>query len=242
MNGDGTDALRRAVAALRGLVIGDAMGAATEGYRPDEVLEVYGTPIGELVEPVNLYPESIPDRLLGEVGPVARIALAAGGLLSDAAGPSPDDAGLAWAVALGIARPPDALDRIMADTARAVQVAEYAGGAALAELIRRAVGVAQESGGRRVGERVAALCNPAGDATNITAFAFGVAYGTQSVRRAVPQAANQGGSASLTAALAGALCGAFAPTTVVESWAAEVERVNDLELAGIAAALLRLRG
>lgn len=268
------DTLRRAVAALRGLAIGDAMGAATDGYRPDDVLAVYETPITELVEPVNLYPESAPDRVIGEIGSVTQTALRTHGFLTGAAGSLPDAASLTWAVALGIARRPDAFDLIAAEAgqigggpatvpgtvlalavanavsgmgarecvALAVQVAERAGDLALAALIRQAVGIAQESGGRRAGEQVAALCDPAGDLVHITAFAFGVVYGTQSVRRALPQAVNQGGAASLTAALVGPLCGALAPMSVPESWAAQVERVNGLDLARVAGELLRLRG
>src|SRR3712207_2213154 len=93
---------RRAVAALRGLAVGDAMGAATEGYRPEEVEEIYEAQIRELIEPVNLYPELGPDRERGVVGPVTRAAVQATAILAGAPGEPPDPEDLGWAVALGV--------------------------------------------------------------------------------------------------------------------------------------------
>jgi ADP-ribosylglycohydrolase len=176
-----------------------------------------------------------------------------------------------WAVALGIARAGSDLEPILAATRRfgahgpagaavaaavaaalagymardalalAVRAAERAGGPALARQIVEAAGVAQASGGRGVGAAVAEAANPGPGVDDAVAFAFGVAFGTQSVRRALPQAVNQGGSASLTAGLAGALCGAVAPGSAVEAWTDEVESASGLDLRAAVERLLTLR-
>jgi ADP-ribosylglycohydrolase len=267
---DETELRRRALAALRGLAVGDAMGAATEGYLPDEVIEVYEAPIVELVDPVNLYPEARPDRARGRVGPVTEGAIDAVGVLSGRAEPVETPL-VGWAVALGIARAGADVEPILTSARRfgkassavaavaaavagglagymmrdalslAVRAAERAGGADLARRIVEAAGVAQASGGRGVGAAVAAVASPGPDVDDAVAFAFGVAFGAQSVRRALPQAVNQGGSASLTAGLAGALCGAVAPGSAVEAWIDEVESASNLDLRAVVERLLALR-
>jgi ADP-ribosylglycohydrolase len=267
---DETELNRRALAALRGLAVGDAMGAATEGYLPDEVIEVYEAPIAELVDPVNLYPESRPDRMRGRVGPVTEGAVDAVGVLSGRAEPV-ETPPAGWAVALGIACAGADLAPILASARRfgkagpavaavaaavaaglagymmrdalslAVRAAELAGDPALARRIVEAAGVAQASGGRGVGAAVAAVASPGPDVDDATAFAFGVAFGTQSVRRVLPQAVNQGGTASLTAGLAGALCAAVAPGSAVEAWIDEVESASNLDLRAVVERLLTLR-
>lgn len=267
---------RRAIAALRALAVGDAMGAATEGYRPEEIEEVYDARVMELVEPVNLYPESAADRGYAAIGPVTRGALAAAEALAGR-GATVEGEALGWAVAVGIATPVGEIERIVELARRfggeaagaagaavaagvaagvggymardavgqAALAAERAGAARLAAAIARAAGIGQSSGGSAgggaVGVQVAERYPPAGALESVVAFAVGVAFGAQSVRRAVPEAVNQGGEASLTAAIAGALCGGFAPGTAVEAWAREVEAVNGLDLAAVADGLLALR-
>jgi ADP-ribosylglycohydrolase len=264
---------RRAVAVLRALAAGDAIGAAAEGYRPEEIIAVYDAPIGELLEPVNLYPESAPDRARAAVGPVTRSALAAADRLAGVSTADVDADAMGWAVALGIASPVDTLPAMIADAAVlasgdaanagtvvaaaisagiggylardaisfAALAAREAGAAGLADLIVRAAGLAQASGGRQAGAAVAAEVPPGPGCTLIAAFALGVAFGVQSVRRAILEAVNQGGAASHTAALAGAICASFAPATAVEAWADEVERVSGLHLGRVAGGLLALR-
>jgi ADP-ribosylglycohydrolase len=264
---------RRAVAVLRALAAGDAIGAAADGYRPAEIADVYDGPITEILEPVNLYPESAPDRARAAVGPVTVSALIAAGRLAGTSPAPAAAAALGWAVALGIASPAGATATIVtaardlaeaeaaaagAAVAAAIAAgidgylardaigfaalaAESAGAAELADLIVRAAGAAQASGGRLVGTAVAAEAPPGPGSTAIVAFALGVAFGAQSVRRAILEAANQGGAASHTAALAGAICAAFAPASAVEAWADEVERANALDLRATAGELLALR-
>lgn len=268
----GVELRRRALAALRGLAAGDAMGAATEGYRPEEIADVYDAAVAELLEPVNLYPESEPDRGWGQVGPVTRSALATvdliagGGILKDAGS-------LGWAVSLGIVLPdadPESAARAAARlahgrgaalgaavavavaagvnglTARdavavAARAAGHAGDPTLAHGIIAAAGAGQGSGGREAGMVVGAEFPPGPTATEAVVFAFGVAFGTQSARRAIPQAVNQGGLASLTAGLAGAICGALIPATLVESWAGDVEAASGLDLEAVVDRLLAHR-
>jgi ADP-ribosylglycohydrolase len=135
---------RRALAALRALAVGDAMGAATEGYRPDEVEAVYDAPIAELVEPVNLYPESAPDRALGEVGPVTRGALAAARRLTnwvEDEWPLVPPDWLGWSVPLGIAVPAGQTGRIAEIAALISGGITAAAGAAVAAAISAGVGL-----------------------------------------------------------------------------------------------------
>jgi ADP-ribosylglycohydrolase len=267
---DDAELRRRALAALRGLAIGDAMGAATEGYQPDEVIEIYDAPIGELVEPVNLFPEVAPDRARGRIGPVTESAIDAvavlGGITDDE-----DPARLGWSVALGIVSAGGDLESVVSESRRfseagpagaavaaavaaglagymardalslAVRAATLAGDAGLARQIVEAAGAAQGSGGRQVGAVVAEVVGPGRGANDAVAFAFGVAFGTQSVRRALPQAVNQGGAASLTAGIAGALCGAVAPGSAVEAWSDEVEAASGVDLRAVVDRLLALR-
>jgi ADP-ribosylglycohydrolase len=267
---DDAELRRRALAVLRGLAVGDAMGAATEGYQPDEVIEVYESPIGEMVEPVNLYPESAPDRIRGVIGPVTESAIEAVSVFASRA-VDEEPARLGWSVALGIMSAGVDLDGIVASARRfggpgpagaavaaaiaagvlgymardalslAVRAATLAGNDALARRIVEAAGAAQGSGGRLVGAVVADVVGPGPSTDDAVAFAFGVAFGTQSIRRAVPQAVNQGGAASLTAGLAGALCGATAPGSAVEAWSNEVEAASGVDLRAVVDQLLALR-
>lgn len=66
--------LERTTAALRALAAGDAMGRATEHYRPDEIGEVYEEAITEFVEPVRLFDDEI--WTAGEIGPPTEVVLA----------------------------------------------------------------------------------------------------------------------------------------------------------------------
>lgn len=270
---DETEIRRRAVGALRGLAVGDAMGAATEGYLPDEIEEVYEAPIAEFVDPINLYPDAAEDRQRGIVGPVTREALEAAGSFIHGETLSPTVDSIGWAVPLGIISSVDDLDYILRaagaidDVAAAaagaavaaaiaagvsgymardavslaIRAAELAGAPHAARRIIQAAGEAQASGGRRVGEAVAAAVPPGPGIADATAFAFGVAFGAQSVRRAIPEAVNQGRRSSLSAALAGALCGAIVPGSTVESWSDEVEEASEIDLTSIAGRLLEVR-
>ena len=251
-----------ALAALRGLAVGDAMGAATEGYLAAEIEEVYEGPLTELTEPVNLYPDEVADRERGVVGPVTRAALAAVEALAESRSLDGDPADLGWAVTLGIVTPagaPDLLARrartlagdalaavgaavaaavaagiggLMARDAVALAMrgAEAAGEPLLARRIARAAGEGQASGGRRVGAAVRAEFPPEPAVEDAVVFAFGVAFGAQNARRAIPEAVNQGGLASLAAGLTGAICAALTPSSLVESWACEVESLSGIDL------------
>lgn len=265
---------RRALAALRALAVGDAMGAATEGYQPDEVEQIYDAPVNELIEPVNLYPESVPDREQGVTGPVTACALAAARRLAGGPVEALDGDVLAWAVPLGLVSPvgqPEELIRWAGEFAsggaraagaaaaaaiaagmagylvrdalgQAVRTATAAGDPRLASRLVAAAGSGQSSGGRQVGQIIGAEFPPGPHPADVVVFAFGVAFGTQSVRRAIPAAVNQGGPASLTGALAGALCAVISPASSVEAWGDEVERASGLDLASVADALLTARG
>ncbi|MGD9894595.1 MAG: ADP-ribosylglycohydrolase family protein [Dehalococcoidia bacterium] len=270
---DDDEIRRRAIGALRGLAVGDAMGAATEGYLPDEVEEVYEAPIAELVDPVNLYPDAVADRQLAVIGGVTRAALDAAEALSRGERPALAEDGIGWAVPLGIVSAIDDLDGITQIVAGVADVATAASGAAVAaavaagvsgymvrdaislavraaelagspDVVRRivlATGEAQASGGRQVGAVVGASYPAGPGIVDATAFAFGVAFGAQSVRRAIPEAVNQGGRASLSAALAGAICGAIIPGSTVESWSDQVEAASGIDLAALAGRLLEAR-
>lgn len=134
------EARRRASAALRGLAVGDALGAATEGYRPEEVENVYDAPITELTEPVNLYPESEPDRARAEVGPVTRAAIAGGRRLLGAPGGLIDGDALGWAVPVGIITAAGPVEPLVeAATAFATGEARAAG-AAVAAAVAAGIG------------------------------------------------------------------------------------------------------
>ncbi len=264
---------RRAIGALRGLAVGDAMGAATEGYLPDEVDEVYDAPIGELVDPINLYPEIATDRQRGVVGQVTREALDVAASLSRGETPELTEDGVGWAVPLGIISTVDDLDGIVRTVAGVTDIATAACGAAVAAavaagvsgyMVRDAIslavraaelvgspevahrivlaaGEAQASGGRQPGAAVGATYPPGPGIVDVTAFAFGVAFGSQSVRRAIPESVNQGRRSSLSAALAGAICGAIVPGSTVESWSDQVEEASEIDLTSIAGQLLEAR-
>jgi len=250
----------RLLGALRGLAVGDAFGAATDHYRPNEIDEVYGAPVTELVEPISLYPECGPKRGRGQIGTVASEALRVAEVLASGATVHGPFQQLGWAVVVGaVARssaPDDVLAlaaslgggpsaaTIAAMSATAVQgflvrdvlmvgaeTATRAGSAALGRRLINAAGAAQAAGGRNVGAAVAATAPPGPDDDAVVAFAGGVAFGAQSVRRAIVEATSQGGRASLSAALAGALCGALFPRSSVESWSNDVERASELNLA-----------
>lgn len=270
---DDVELHRRAHAVLRALAAGDAMGAATEGLLPDEVLAVYEAPVTELVEPVNRDPERSEGRARGAIGPVTRSALAAADRLSGAATGTLDVDALGWAVTLGIVSPAGGVAPVVQGARQVAAGVTAAAGAAvaaaiaaglggfmardmvswaalaarevgapdLAERIVAAAGVGQASGGRQAGALVGAQFPPGPDPATAVAFAFGVAFSAQSVRRAIAEAVNQGGPASLTAGLAGAICAAVAPASAVESWADEVERTSGLDLAAVADRLLRIR-
>lgn len=270
---DDDEIRRRAIGALRGLAVGDAMGAATEGYLPDEVEEVYDAPIGELIDPINLYPDVATDRQRGAIGPVTREALDAAASLSRGESPALTEDGIGWAVPLGIISTVDDLDGIIRTVAGVTDVATAASGAAVAaavaagvsgymvrdaislavraaelagspEVARRivlAAGEAQASGGRLPGAAVGASYPPGPGIVDVTAFAFGVAFGAQSVRRAIPEAVNQGRRASLSAALTGAICGAIVPGSTVESWSDQVEEASEIDLTATAGRLLEVR-
>ncbi len=79
------------------------------------------------------------------------------------------------------------------------------------------------------------------DGPAVTAFIFGVVYGTQSARRAIVEAVNQGGNAPETAGIAGAICAAFAPQSFPAPWGWEIERRNGLDLAAAARQLAAAR-
>ena len=156
-----------ALAALRGLAVGDAMGAATEGYQPDEVEEVYEGPIAELTEPVNLYPEEVPDRERGVVAPVTRAALAAVEALAESRPLGADRAALGWAVTLGIVAPagsPDLLARearalagdALAAVGAAVAAAVAAGvsGFMARDAVALAMGAAEAAGDPLLAQRI----------------------------------------------------------------------------------------
>lgn len=266
---DDAERLRRATAALRAFAVGDAIGAATEGYRADEIEDVYDAPVLELVEPVNLYPESGPDRALGEIGPQTRAMLAFAERLLGGGSEVIETGALGWCVPLGVVVRAGEIDRLLALTptvpnderaagcavaaaiaagidgygareavGQAALAASRAGSDALALALTEAARIGQTSGGRLVAVEIASVFPPGPGAAAATAFAFGVAFGTQSVRRAIPDAVNQGGEASLTAAIAGAVCASFAPGSLVDAWAREVEGVNELDLGMLAPRLL----
>lgn len=130
---------RRAVAALRGLAVGDAMGAATEGYRPEEVEEIYEAQIRELVDPVNLYPELGPDRERGAVGPVTRAAVQVAAALSGESEERPDPEDLGWAVALGITVEGGEIPALVSGARRFAEGEALAAGCAVAAAVAAGV-------------------------------------------------------------------------------------------------------
>ena len=48
----------RAIAALRGVAVGDAFGRSTEGYWPEDIATIYGERIASFVKPVELMDHS----------------------------------------------------------------------------------------------------------------------------------------------------------------------------------------
>jgi ADP-ribosylglycohydrolase len=270
---DDDEIRRRAIGALRGLAVGDAMGAATEGYLPDEIEEVYDAPIAELVDPINLYPDSTADRQQAIVGTVTREALDVAESLIRGESPLLAEDSIGWAVPLGIIATVDDIESVVRSVSGvtdvvtaaagaavaaavaagvsgymvrdaislAVRAAELAGSPDVARRIVLAAGEAQASGGRQAGAAVGASFPAGPGVVEVTAFAFGVAFGAQSVRRAIPEAVNQGRRASLSAALAGAICGAIVPGSTVETWSDQVEEASEIDLTSIAGRLLEAR-
>lgn len=225
----------RALVVVQALAAGEAMGRATEHYRPDEIVEIYEDTVHDFVEPVRLFDDE--EWLAGETGdlliallgdgpsvpfvPALRAVLSGRG----AAGLPPLEAALAAALVAALDGSP-----LFQMPTRAAEAARAAGDPALAETILHAAGVAQASGGRRPGAALRAVVPPDGDPPTVLAFAIGVAYASVNARRAITEAVNQGGHAPTTAALAGALAAALAPTSLPGSWAALVEEVNDFSL------------
>ncbi len=260
-----TETLTRIGAALRALVVGDALGRVTEHYTPEEILEVYEDIITDFVEPVRLFDEE--RWAAGEVGPPTAIVLEAaahGGVWPGATGANV--AHLPAGVAVGLARPlasllhdvhgDGPLAAVAAGTAAAVdgypfieivaaaaRAARLAADDDLAEAILQAGGLGQASGGRLAGSVLRGRFPPDGDSRSVVPFVFGIVYALQSARRAIIDAVNQGGHAPETAAIAGAICAAAAPVTLPPSWWAVVERANpDLDLERAAQQFAALRG
>jgi ADP-ribosylglycohydrolase len=251
-----TDASERVAAALRALAVGDAMGRATEHYEPAEIADIYEDAVTEFVEPVRLFDDE--EWAAAETGlPTAAVIALAPPARGDEPGVADPIGRLPTGVALGLrrplrdllARPPEPPIAAMAAAVSAAvdghparevlglaaEGARAAGDAELAERIMQAGGIAQASGGRRAGAALRETFSPSGDARSVVPFILGVVYATQSARRAILEAVNQGGHAPETAAIAGAICGAIVPISLPPAWAAEVERVNNLDLAALAA-------
>jgi ADP-ribosylglycohydrolase len=130
---------RRAIGALRGLAVGDAMGAATEGYLPDEIEEVYEAPIAELVDPINLYPDAVADRQRAVIGEITREAIEAAEALSRGERPILAEDSIGWAVPLGIVSTIDDVENIVKSVADVSDVATAACGAAVAAAVAAGV-------------------------------------------------------------------------------------------------------
>lgn len=257
--------LVRVTAALRGLAVGEAMGRATEHYRPAEIEQIYEDAVTDFVEPVRLFDDEA--WAAGETGPLTQAVLAMAHPTESRAAEFAGDGlpqRLARAVATGVTRPlaadPEAAegDAAVACLAaalaaacsgyppsevvgRAARAAQEAGGPELAEHVLEAGGIAQASGGRRPGDVLRVTFPPEGDPGSLIPFVLGIVYATQNARRAILEAVNQGGHAPETAALAGALCAAIAPGSLPQAWGAAVERVNDLDLAAAARRFLSAR-
>jgi ADP-ribosylglycohydrolase len=255
----------RIVAALRALAAGDAMGRATEHYRPDEILDVYDGELEEFIEPVRLFDDEVwapgetgaptelvcalaslqaADIVWGEdATSVDRLPLALAAGLADAAitwlGAGTDAAaGTTLATAMQAALAGRAAHEVVALAEQAARAAD----ARLAGAIREAVSVAQATGGRRPGEALRLRFSPDGESDQLTPFILGLVYATQSARRAILEAVNQGGHAPETAGIAGALCAAIAPGSLPETWGIAVESINGLHLDAVARAYaVRLR-
>jgi ADP-ribosylglycohydrolase len=259
----------RITAALRALAAGDAMGRATEHYRPAEIVDLYEDVVAEFLQPVRLFDDE--PWQAGEIGPPTGMVLAQA--------PGGDGAAAFWsrdadaverlpaALAPGLLWP---LDRLLdgseapREPAQAcvaialataltgaqvsevigysIRAAELAGDAVLAAGIGRATGLAQASGGRRTGEALAAEFPPSGDVRMIVPFILGLVYATQSARRAILEAVNQGGHAPETAGIAGAVCAAAAPASLPGAWGTEIERANDIDLEAQARRFVAARG
>ncbi|MBI2760536.1 MAG: ADP-ribosylglycohydrolase family protein [Chloroflexi bacterium] len=258
------DLTSRIEAVLGAFAAGDAMGRATEGYRPDEIIEVYEDAVTEFVEPVRLFDDEVWAK--GETGDATthvvtgHDALTLTARIKEYAGidllPLGVALGLRWplselpgrsvgatqaAVAAGVSA---ALDGLSASDAleSAALAARDAGDGALAESIMQAGGIAQASGGRRSGEALREDFPPDGDARSVVAFVFGIVYATSSARRAIVEAVSQGGHAPETAAIAGAICAALTPASFPRAWGETVERVNSHNFRAAATAYARRRG
>ena len=257
--GSGGASLRdRLTAALQALAVGDAMGRATEHYQPDEIIEVYDDVLRELVEPVRLADDEAWAQ--GEIGPPTARVLAALASLDAGDGEqtipaiaaafpfslTPDAAGddLTIARAVLSAAFEAAFNGLAAREAlgAALRTATALGAEALAGDLTRAGGLAQASGGRRPGAALREAFPPDGPVGALIPFILALVYATQSARRALLDAVNEGGHAPETAGLAGALCAALLPASLPTSWVAEVEQVNDLDCAALAAETLARLG
>lgn len=89
-------------------------------------------------------------------------------------------------------------------------------------------------------EAIAALA-PAATADDTAALALCLAYFAGDARQAILEAANLGGDADTVASMAGGIAAALGPETLPPEWVIEVERVNRLDLAAVAARLCDLR-
>lgn len=229
----------RVTVVLQALAAGEAMGRATEYYRPEEIEEVYEDAVTDFVEPIRLFDDErwraaetgeIVAALLG-TGPAVPFVQGIRAALygAEAAHLPPLEAALSAALGAALTGFP-----LFEMPARAAEAARRAGDAALAQAIVDAAGIAQASGGRRPGQALRDRFPPDGGPVEVLALAIGVAYAAPSARRAIPEAVNQGGHSPETAALSGALAAALAPTSLPRSWAVEVERVNGFDLADLA--------
>jgi ADP-ribosylglycohydrolase len=258
------DLISRIEAVLGAFASGDAMGRATEGYRPEEIAEVYEDAVAEFVEPVRLFDDEVwaegeagdatahvvnghdPTALDARMTEYAGIDLLPLGVAlglqrrfddpADVAGGAP-----VAAVAAGVSAALD--EQSVSDVMRlAALAARGAGDDALAESIARAGGIAQASGGRRSGEALRGEFPPDGDARSVVAFVFGIVYATRSARRAIVESVNEGGHAPATAAIAGAICAALTPASLPRTWADTVGRINSHDFRAAAEAYALGRG
>ncbi|MFN8556146.1 MAG: hypothetical protein U0531_01930 [Dehalococcoidia bacterium] len=188
----------------------------------------------------------------GEAGPptwavVAALLPAAAEAAGTTAWATGDSQPLARAVAFGLTRPlPDLLGppapatvaALAAATAAAMnghsarealgfaaQAARTVGSGPLADAILDAGGVAQASGGQRLGPLLAARFHPMATMKPW----FRLSSGSSSAPRA-PAGRSPGGEPGRarpeTAAVAGAICAAILPPSLPDPWGVEVERVN----------------
>lgn len=251
--------LRKSVAAMRALMVGDALGCSGAGSRENGD----GAARGDTFSTSEVV-----------VGDVTESALAMERRLIDGASGAIEWDALSWAIPLGIVTAAGAYDE-MARVAhslgatrpslpagvavaagvsagvggflvrdmigQAVEAAELLGDSELARLIEAACGAAQASGGGMVGDAVAVVVPDDASPSSLAAFALGVAFGAQNVRRGAMAAADSGESSAAAAALSAALCAVVAPASLPESWANAVEEATGIDGAGLAARLYQRR-